>query len=93
MHLVGIFLEWFQNKIRNVEIICSRIVSEQSKKGSSRKSINACSRTVLEQTIRIFLKLSYNTFLFKSEKKTDEDNLKQMREGLKHFFYLALSFS
>ena len=30
-------------------------------------------------------------FLFKSEKKTDEGHLKQMREGLRNnFFYLAL---
>ena len=69
MPLVGIFLEWFQNKIRNVEMVCSRTVSEQSKKGSSRKVINACSRTVLEQTIRILLKLSYNTFFYSSLKK------------------------
>ena len=33
-------------------------------------------------------------FLFKSEKKTDEGHLKQMREGLRKnlFFYLALEY-
>ena len=30
MHLVGIFLEWFQNKIRYVKMVCSRTVSEQT---------------------------------------------------------------
>ena len=35
-------------------------------------------------------KINEATFLFKSEKKTDEGHLKQMKEGLKDFFYLAL---
>ena len=35
-------------------------------------------------------KINEVTFLFKSEKKTDEGNLKQMKEGLRNnFFYLA----
>ena len=30
VHLVGIFLDWFQNKIRYVEMVCSKTVSEQT---------------------------------------------------------------
>ena len=54
-------LEWFQNNIRNVETVGLRNVLEQTLFwNSSRKVIEACSRTVQEQTIRIFLKLFYN---------------------------------
>ena len=48
-------LEWFQNNIRNVEMVCSIIVIKQTFLWySSRKVIDACSRKVLEQTIRNF---------------------------------------
>ena len=51
-------LEWFQNNIRIIEMICSRTVIKQTSLwNSSRKVIDACSRKVLEQTIRIFFKL------------------------------------
>ena len=30
-------------------------------------------------------------FLFKSEKKTDEGHLKQMKEGLRNFFFFHLA--
>ena len=54
-------LEWFQNNIRNVVIVCSRTVPDQTFLGnSSRKVLGACSRTVLEETIRILLKMFYN---------------------------------
>ena len=52
-------LEWFQNNIRNAEMVCSRTVSEQTFL-TVLENIEACSRIVLEQTIRIFLKLVYN---------------------------------
>ena len=44
-------LDWSQNKIRNVEMVCSR--------------------TVVEQTIIIFLKLSYNHSKYLLEKYWD----------------------
>ena len=50
-------LEWFQNNIRNVELACSITVIKQLLWNSSRKVLDGCSRKVLEQTIRIFLKL------------------------------------
>ena len=57
-HLIGTFLEWFQINIKNVELVCSMTVIKQTFLwDSSRKVIDACSRKVLEQTIRIFLKL------------------------------------
>ena len=50
-------LEWFQNNIRNVEMVCFiTIIKQTFLWNSSRKVIEACSRKVLEQTIRIFLK-------------------------------------
>ena len=57
-HLNGTFLEWFQNNIKNVEMVCSITVIKQTFLwDSSREVIDACSRKVLEQAIRIFLKL------------------------------------
>ena len=51
-------LEWLQNNIRNVEMVCSISVFKQTSLwNSSRKVIDVCSREILEQTIRIFLKL------------------------------------
>ena len=29
-HLVGTFLEWFQNNIRNAEMVCSKTVIKQT---------------------------------------------------------------
>ena len=52
-------LEWFQNNIRNAEMVSSRTVSKQTFL-TVLENIEACSRIVLEQTIRIFLKLVYN---------------------------------
>ena len=40
--------------------------------------------------IYIMYKINEATFLFKSAKKTDEGSLKQMMEGLRSIFYLAL---
>ena len=55
-HLVVTLLEWFQNNIRNFEMVCYRTVPEQTFfSNSSRKVLEACSRTCLKQTIRIFL--------------------------------------
>ena len=72
MHLVGIFLESFQSKIRYVEMDFSRTVSEQTVLWNNpRKDLNACSRIVLEQTIRIFLKLSYSQSTYLLEKYWD----------------------
>ena len=49
---------WFQNNIGNVEKVCSITVIKQTFLWNNfRKVIDACSRKVLEQTIRIFLKL------------------------------------
>ena len=51
-------LEWFQNNIRSVEMVCSITVIKQTFLwNSSRKVLDACSGKVLEQVIRIFLKL------------------------------------
>ena len=51
-------LEWLQNNIRNVEMVCSLTGFKQTSLWNrSRKVSDACSRKVLEQTIRIFLKL------------------------------------
>ena len=51
-------LEWFQNNIRNVEMFFSiTVIKQHFLWYSSRKVIDTCSRKVLEQTIRIFLKL------------------------------------
>ena len=60
-HLIGTFLELFQNNIRNVVLVCSRTVPDQTFLGNSlRKVLDACSRTVGEQTIRILLEMFYN---------------------------------
>ena len=51
-------LEIFQNNIRNVEMVCSITVFKQPFLwNSSRTVLDACFRKILEQTIRIFLKL------------------------------------
>ena len=48
----------FRTFFRMVEMVCSITVIKQTFLwNSSRKVLDACSRNVLEQTIRIFLKL------------------------------------
>ena len=45
-------LVWFQNNIRNVEMVCSKAVTKQTFLWNcSRKVLGACSRKIREQTI------------------------------------------
>ena len=37
MHLVGIFLEWFQNKIRNVEMVVLELFLNKVRKAALEK--------------------------------------------------------